>query len=622
MSVIATDTGGLSATSTFALGVLNVNDAPEADTPLANLSTQQDQPFSFSVPASTFSDADFIYGDTLTYSATLADGTVLPVWLSFDVATGTFSGTPLAVNVGNLNVKVSATDTGGLSASSNFALNVNGTDAGAGYSTVTDDGNGNIATAYYDANGNLLSYSMQYSYSYSYSITYDANGKELSSIWQDSNGVSGSSSNTYDAAGNLLSHTWQFDSGDSGSETYDAAGNLLSYSRQYSNGYYYSDTYDATGNRLSSVWHDSNGASGSSSFIYDSAGNLLSYAWQNNSGASGSDTYDSNGNLLCETWQDSDGYSGINIYNADGSRSGSGLNPDGSYYTYTDNGLGEFNELDYGADGMLTGGYWEHADGSYGNDTFNADGSSLGAIHNPDGSYSDYVNDGLGNVHTLAYDSSGALLTDSWTHSNSAPLAGIISDQAATQGALFSYQVPAGSFSDQNVNDTLTLSATLSDGSALPSWLTFDAATQTFSGTPGNLDVGGYSVTVTVTATDTGGLSANSTVAVDVTNVNDAPTVSMAVADQATLEDAVFIRVPGNVRRCGLHPRRQLSRALINGSIAVLAYFDAATNFSGTPVIRGKQSEPAGDGTDTAGQVHPACSCSTFERQRCADCCG
>ncbi|MEK7097962.1 MAG: putative Ig domain-containing protein, partial [Patescibacteria group bacterium] len=291
VSVIATDTGGLSATSTFALGVLNVNDAPEADTPLANLSTQQDQPFSFSVPASTFSDADFIYGDTLTYSATLADGTVLPVWLSFDVATGTFSGTPLAVNVGNLNVKVSATDTGGLSASSNFALNVNGTDAGAGYSTVTDDGNGNIATAYYDANGNLLSYSMQYSYSYSYSITYDANGKELSSIWQDSNGVSGSSSNTYDAAGNLLSHTWQFDSGDSGSETYDAAGNLLSYSRQYSNGYYYSDTYDATGNRLSSVWHDSNGASGSSSFIYDSAGNLLSYAWQNNSGASGSDTY-------------------------------------------------------------------------------------------------------------------------------------------------------------------------------------------------------------------------------------------------------------------------------------------------------------------------------------------
>ena len=38
-----------------------------------------------------FTDPD---GDTLTYHATLADGSALPVWLTFAGATGTFSGTP------------------------------------------------------------------------------------------------------------------------------------------------------------------------------------------------------------------------------------------------------------------------------------------------------------------------------------------------------------------------------------------------------------------------------------------------------------------------------------------------------------------------------------------------
>ncbi|NTV75870.1 MAG: hypothetical protein HGA66_16905, partial [Holophaga sp.] len=34
-------------------------------------------------------------GDTLTYTATQADGSALPTWLTFTAATRTFSGTPL-----------------------------------------------------------------------------------------------------------------------------------------------------------------------------------------------------------------------------------------------------------------------------------------------------------------------------------------------------------------------------------------------------------------------------------------------------------------------------------------------------------------------------------------------
>lgn len=60
--------------------------------------------------------------------------------------------------------------------------------------------------------------------------------------------------------------------------------------------------------------------------------------------------------------------------------------------------------------------------------------------------------------------------------------------------------MPAGSFRDADRNDTLSYTATLSNGKALPSWLKFDAATQTFSGTtPANAK---GSIDVRVTASD------------------------------------------------------------------------------------------------------------------------
>jgi len=52
-----------------------------------------------------FTDAD---GDTLTYSATLADGLALPGWISIDATTGVLSGTPLDADVGVIDVMVMA----------------------------------------------------------------------------------------------------------------------------------------------------------------------------------------------------------------------------------------------------------------------------------------------------------------------------------------------------------------------------------------------------------------------------------------------------------------------------------------------------------------------------------
>ena len=85
--------------------------------------------------------------------------------------------------------------------------------------------------------------------------------------------------------------------------------------------------------------------------------------------------------------------------------------------------------------------------------------------------------------------------------SNDAPtVANAIVDRTATVGTFFSASIPANTFADTDTGDTLTYTATKSDDTALPSWLTFNASSVYLSGTPAAGDVG--TVTVKVTASD------------------------------------------------------------------------------------------------------------------------
>lgn len=99
------------------------NLAPSLINSIAGQSSTKGAAFSFSLPAGLFADAP---GQTLTFSATRADGSPLPSWLTFNPATGAFSGTPTAVDLGNLVVKVIATDNGtpGLASSALFTIAV------------------------------------------------------------------------------------------------------------------------------------------------------------------------------------------------------------------------------------------------------------------------------------------------------------------------------------------------------------------------------------------------------------------------------------------------------------------------------------------------------------------
>jgi Ca2+-binding RTX toxin-like protein len=125
IQVTATDLAGTSVSDVFTLTVNNVNDNPVLANALSNIATDEDAPFSLSVPGDTFFDDDFIHGDALTLSATLADGSVLPDWLVFDATTGTFIGTPDNWDAGSHEIRVTATDTAGTSVSDVFALTVN-----------------------------------------------------------------------------------------------------------------------------------------------------------------------------------------------------------------------------------------------------------------------------------------------------------------------------------------------------------------------------------------------------------------------------------------------------------------------------------------------------------------
>lgn len=119
VKVTATDENGNTGTDTFTIiatdGTLTVTSA------VADQTVGIHTPFSLSV-ASVFTDVPST--GALTLSATQADGTTLPAWLTFDPSTNTFSGTPVDADLGATNVKLTAIDSSGSAAFDLFTVAV------------------------------------------------------------------------------------------------------------------------------------------------------------------------------------------------------------------------------------------------------------------------------------------------------------------------------------------------------------------------------------------------------------------------------------------------------------------------------------------------------------------
>ena len=96
----------------------------------------------------------------------------------------------------------------------------------------------------------------------------------------------------------------------------------------------------------------------------------------------------------------------------------------------------------------------------------------------------------------------GSGFIDSLRYTNFIPyVLNLIPEQTAILGEMFTFTIPDSTFMDDDGNNTLTYSAKLSNGDPLPSWLTFDTISATFSGTPLIIEY----LPVVITATDTAG---------------------------------------------------------------------------------------------------------------------
>ncbi len=121
IDVQAIDTAGHATTGTIEVRAASV-DAPELDHQLTDGTGTVTEVFRYIFSEDTFSDPNS--GDTLTYSATLADGSELPGWLNFVPQQRMFIGTPDHGDVGDVDVNVTATDSEGNWARGGFKIPV------------------------------------------------------------------------------------------------------------------------------------------------------------------------------------------------------------------------------------------------------------------------------------------------------------------------------------------------------------------------------------------------------------------------------------------------------------------------------------------------------------------
>ncbi|PRI17381.1 putative Ig domain-containing protein, partial [Pectobacterium versatile] len=507
IKVTATDGSSASVSTTFGLTVTNVNDAPVVATPIPAQSVAQDGSLSFTVPAGTFTDPD---GDTLTLSATLADGTALPAWLSFNPATGTFSGTPANGDVGSLTIKVTATDGSNASVSTTFGLtvtNVNDAPVVSGTiaaQSIAQGGSLSVtvpAGTFTDPDGDTLTLSATL-----------ADGTALPS-WLSFNPATGTFSGT-PANGDVGSLTIKVTATDgsnaSVSTTFgltvtnvnDApvvSGTIAAQSIAQGgslNVTVPAGTFtDPDGDTLTlsatladgtalPAWLSFNPATGTFSGTPASGdiGNLtIKVTATDGSSASVSTTF----SLTVTTVNEAPVVSGTIA--AQSIAQGGNLNVTIPAGTFTDPDGDTLTLSATLADGTALPSWlsFNPATGTFSGTPANGDVGSL-------------------TIKVTATDGSNASVSTTFgltvTNVNDAPVvSGTIPAQNIAQGGSLNITVPADTFTDPD-GDTLTLSATLADGTALPSWLSFNPATGTFSGTPANGDVG--SLTIKVTATD------------------------------------------------------------------------------------------------------------------------
>ena len=516
---------------TMTIDITPVNDAPALESPIGNQSATVDESFSFTVPDDAFGDID---EDTLAYSATKGDDTALPSWLTFTAATRTFQGTPGAGDVGTLAVKVTATDTDGESASDGFDIVVNeapnaapafdddeltrsvaenagpGTNVGAPVPAATDgDGDtltyamegADAASFDFDATPRQIATKAGVDYDFEAQATYSVTVKAddgrggtatvavtitLTDVAEPPDAPEPPVVTATPGSTTSLDVSWA-------APANDGRPDIAGYDLRYCAGAPSDCTTDGD---FTGGPQDVTGMNATIAGLDEGATYQVQVRARNDEGDGG--------------WSRSgDGSTAVPVNTPPTAVSGTVTLAEDETYAFKEADFG-FEDMDAGDEldsvkitELETVGVLElngtdvtadqvipKADIDAGKLTFTPAENANGADY---ATFMFKVSDGT------AESDDAYTMTINVTAANDAPtVASGIADQAATEDEAFTFTVPEDAFADTDIGDTLTYSATLSDASALPSWLTFDTTTRTFTGTPTTAGT----ITVRVTATD------------------------------------------------------------------------------------------------------------------------
>jgi YD repeat-containing protein len=266
------------------------------------------------------------------------------------------------------------------------------------HASIVTGSNGDVTTTHFAAGGNIVTGSTITHRDATKTTTtnYDGTGAKLADHWLSTDGSSGT--DTWGPGGaysKIVNHA----DGSKDTTSNDGKGNSLTQHR------------DAPGKILADSWSKADGSSGSDVFNADGS---TARTTNDGHGNTLAQYFDASGTLLGDRWSHADGSTGNDFF---GSYSGSGTDAGGMRCFTNNNGQGDFLMQHFDAGGKLASDSWSHADGSWGHDTYAADGSYTGSGMLADGTREAIAGDANGNVVTKYFDESGTLLGEGTTAS-------------------------------------------------------------------------------------------------------------------------------------------------------------------------------------------------------------
>ncbi|MBN8432173.1 putative Ig domain-containing protein [Microbulbifer salipaludis] len=599
--VEAKDPDGRKGYDYFSITVVDINEAPTVTSPLANKSVQETKSGSYTFSTSAFTDSN---GDSLTFSAKLNNGSALPSWITFNAASRKFTWNPAYGNKGNYDIKVTANDGNGGTVSDVFRLTVTeGPNRAPIKNTAIPNKSINegvawsyqIPSSYFtDPDGHSLSFVAKKvipgywdpqgywnSVDQVWEPVYVEEQEVALPSWLSFSSSTRTFTGTRTGITQNESFTIRVRVTDSGSPAYSVSddfsltvvaandaptGTLVDKTVQENKTLTYNlnnNISDANGDTLSYSATLSNGAALPSWITWSNSSTLRFAPAYGNKG-----TYD-----IKVTASDGRGGTRVDIFRLTVSQGvnrapvvSNGISnkttteyvawsytvptstfsdPDGDTLTYTAYKRvwvpeSQWYEPEIG-EWFTTPAYWDYQALpswlSFNTSTRNFSGTRTGISSNE-----------TWQLAVMAKDPSGKKVYEHFDLTvqpgNEAPIvANPIPNRSGTAGSAFSYTFPSNTFSDPN-GDSLTYSAKLSNGSSLPSWLSFNAGTRKFSGTP----TAGGTWDVRVTANDGNGKSVSDVFRITVTS-NSAPILVTPIPNRyysVQIGDPIYFSVKNN----------------------------------------------------------------------------